>query len=348
MLALAALLEEVGLPDRASSTSSPPPHSGGVCEPLIRDPRLRKLTFTGSTAVGKVLVEQSAEQLLRVSMELGGNAPFLVFDDADLDAAVDGAMLAKMRNIGEACTAANRFLVHESVADEFAARLAERMGALTVGRRHRGRGRRRPAHHRARPATASHELVDDAVAGGATRAHRRRASRRARATSTRPRCSPTCRPTARVLARGDLRPGRARSRRSPTRTRRVQRPTTPSTAWSPTSSPATSPACSASARRWSSAWSGINHGHRLQPGRPVRRRQALRLRPRGRLRGHRGVPRDQVRRQRAVTAAVTTIDRRSPALHAEEEQRFVDLHPTSARLAAEPASTCSPACRCRG
>ena len=103
-------------------------------EPLIRDPRLRKLTFTGSTEVGRRLVEQSAEQLLRVSMELGGNAPFLVFDDADLDAAIDGAMLAKMRNIGEACTAANRFLVHESVAGEFARRLAERMGAMKIGR----------------------------------------------------------------------------------------------------------------------------------------------------------------------------------------------------------------------
>ena len=89
-------------------------------EPLIRDPRLRKLTFTGSTGVGRRLVEQSAEQLLRVSMELGGNAPFIVFEDADLDRAVDGAMLAKMRNIGEACTAANRFFVHESVAEEFA------------------------------------------------------------------------------------------------------------------------------------------------------------------------------------------------------------------------------------
>jgi hypothetical protein len=102
-------------------------------EPLIRDPRLRKLTFTGSTAIGRRLVEQSAEQLLRVSMELGGNAPFIVFEDADLDRAVDGAMLAKMRNIGEACTSANRFLVHESVAEEFSRRLAERMGALRVG-----------------------------------------------------------------------------------------------------------------------------------------------------------------------------------------------------------------------
>ena len=108
--------------------------SGAVIEPLLKDPRTRKLSFTGSTEVGRTLIEQSAEQVLRVSMELGGNAPFLVFEDADLDAAVEGAMLAKMRNVGEACTAANRFHVHESVAEEFAARLAERMGALKVGR----------------------------------------------------------------------------------------------------------------------------------------------------------------------------------------------------------------------
>jgi succinate-semialdehyde dehydrogenase/glutarate-semialdehyde dehydrogenase len=133
MFALAQILAEAGLPDGVLNivTTS---HTGQVMEPLIRDPRLRKLSFTGSTEVGKRLVEQSAEQLLRVSMELGGNAPFLVFADADLDAAVEGAMLAKMRNMGEACTAANRFLVHTSVADEFAARLAERMGALVVGR----------------------------------------------------------------------------------------------------------------------------------------------------------------------------------------------------------------------
>ena len=133
MYALADLLREAGLPEGVLSvvtTSS----SGKVMEPLIRDPRLRKLTFTGSTAVGRRLVEQSAEQLLRVSMELGGNAPFLVMADADLDAAVDGAMLAKMRNMGEACTAANRFIVHESVAAEFAQRMADRMAALRVGR----------------------------------------------------------------------------------------------------------------------------------------------------------------------------------------------------------------------
>ncbi|GAB3252810.1 NAD-dependent succinate-semialdehyde dehydrogenase [Kineosporia babensis] len=133
MYALAGLLAEAGLPDgvlNVISTSRTPE----VVEPLVRDHRLRKLSFTGSTPVGRKLVEQSATQLLRVSMELGGNAPFLVYPDADLDAAVDGAMLAKMRNIGEACTAANRFLVHEKVAEEFAARLAGRMGALKLGR----------------------------------------------------------------------------------------------------------------------------------------------------------------------------------------------------------------------
>jgi succinate-semialdehyde dehydrogenase/glutarate-semialdehyde dehydrogenase len=133
MYALAAILREAGLPDGVLGVITTS-RSGAVMEPLIRDPRVRKLTFTGSTAIGRRLVEQSAQQLLRVSMELGGNAPFLVMADADLDAAVDGAMLAKMRNMGEACTAANRFIVHESVAVEFGRRLAERMGALRVGR----------------------------------------------------------------------------------------------------------------------------------------------------------------------------------------------------------------------
>jgi len=103
-------------------------------EPLIKDPRTRKLSFTGSTEVGRKLIEESADQILRVSMELGGNAPFLVFEDADLDAAVEGAMIAKLRNIGEACTAANRFHVAEPVAEAFAAKLAERMRGLKVGR----------------------------------------------------------------------------------------------------------------------------------------------------------------------------------------------------------------------
>src|SRR5580692_1976153 len=133
MLALAKILEEAGLPAGVLNVITAR-SAGAVIEPLLKDPRTRKLSFTGSTEVGRTLIEQSAQQVLRVSMELGGNAPFLVFEDADLDAAVDGAMLAKMRNVGEACTAANRFHVHESVAADFARRLAERMGALKVGR----------------------------------------------------------------------------------------------------------------------------------------------------------------------------------------------------------------------
>jgi succinate-semialdehyde dehydrogenase/glutarate-semialdehyde dehydrogenase len=133
MLALAKILQDAGLPAGVLNVITAK-RSGAVIEPLLKDPRTRKLSFTGSTVVGRTLIEQSAEQVLRVSMELGGNAPFLVFEDADLDAAVEGAMLAKMRNVGEACTAANRFHVHESVADEFAGKLAERMGALKVGR----------------------------------------------------------------------------------------------------------------------------------------------------------------------------------------------------------------------
>jgi succinate-semialdehyde dehydrogenase/glutarate-semialdehyde dehydrogenase len=133
LLALAGIMQEAGLPDgvlNVVTTANPAP----VMEPMIRDGRARKLSFTGSTAVGRRLLEQCADQVMRTSMELGGNAPFLVFADADLDAAVDGAMQAKMRNIGEACTAANRFYVHSSVAGEFARRLGERMAALPIGR----------------------------------------------------------------------------------------------------------------------------------------------------------------------------------------------------------------------
>jgi len=133
MLALAGILEEAGLPGGVLNVITAK-SSGSIMQPLITDPRARKLSFTGSTPVGRTLIEQSAQQILRVSMELGGNAPFLVFEDADLDAAVDGAVIAKMRNVGEACTAANRFHVHESVAGDFAGRLAERLGAMKVGR----------------------------------------------------------------------------------------------------------------------------------------------------------------------------------------------------------------------
>lgn len=107
--------------------------ASAISDPLMEDPRLRKVSFTGSTPVGRQLLKKAADNVLRTSMELGGNAPFVVFEDADLDAAVEGAMGAKMRNIGEACTAANRFLVHESVAEEFGRRFAARIGAMTIG-----------------------------------------------------------------------------------------------------------------------------------------------------------------------------------------------------------------------
>ncbi|MGJ7906394.1 NAD-dependent succinate-semialdehyde dehydrogenase [Actinopolyspora sp. H202] len=133
MLALGEILTEAGLPPGVLNIITAR-HADEVMRPLITDPRARKLTFTGSTPVGRALIEQSAQQVLKTSMELGGNAPFLVFDDADVDAAVDGAMLAKMRNIGEACTAANRFYLHRDIAEEFTDKLTRRMRALRLGR----------------------------------------------------------------------------------------------------------------------------------------------------------------------------------------------------------------------
>jgi succinate-semialdehyde dehydrogenase/glutarate-semialdehyde dehydrogenase len=132
MLALVDILREAGVPDGAVNlvTTTDP---GGVMEPLIRSGKARKLSFTGSTKVGKVLLEQCADQVLRTSMELGGNAPFIVFADADLDEAVEGLMAAKMRNMGEACTAANRIFVHQEVHQEVGDRLAKRMAGLVVG-----------------------------------------------------------------------------------------------------------------------------------------------------------------------------------------------------------------------
>jgi succinate-semialdehyde dehydrogenase/glutarate-semialdehyde dehydrogenase len=133
MLMLAKILEEAGLPGgvlnlvTASSSSK-------TMAPLIEDPRLRKLSFTGSTEVGRKLMEQASGNLLRLSMELGGNAPFIVFEDANVDDAVKGALIAKMRNVGEACTAANRFHVAEPVAEQFAEKMAEKLGSMRVGR----------------------------------------------------------------------------------------------------------------------------------------------------------------------------------------------------------------------
>ncbi len=132
-LAFAGLLADAGLPPGVVNVITTT-DAARVTAAVMQDGRLRKLSFTGSTAVGKQLLRQAADGVLRTSMELGGNAPFLVFDDADLDKAVGGAMTAKFRNIGEACTAANRFLVHRSVAEEFTRRVTERVRDLRVGR----------------------------------------------------------------------------------------------------------------------------------------------------------------------------------------------------------------------
>jgi succinate-semialdehyde dehydrogenase/glutarate-semialdehyde dehydrogenase len=161
----ATVLQEAGLPagvlNIVNTTTA-----GAVTGPLIEDRRLRKLSFTGSTPVGRNLLAAASKNVLRTSMELGGNAPFLVFEDADLDAAVDGAMLAKLRNMGEACTAANRFIVHESVADRFAAALAERMEGMTTARGTEDESKLGPLIDQ-KSRDKVHELVTAAVGGGA-------------------------------------------------------------------------------------------------------------------------------------------------------------------------------------
>ena len=165
-LLFAKVLEEVGLPAgvlNVVQTSRP----SDVTGPIIKDARLRKLSFTGSTAVGKRLIADSADQVLKISMELGGNAPLIVFEDADLDKAVEGAMLAKLRNMGEACTAANRFIVHESVAAEFSKRVAEKMAGLKVSRGTEEGANIGPLIDE-KSRKGVHALVEDAVSKGAT------------------------------------------------------------------------------------------------------------------------------------------------------------------------------------
>ena len=162
----AQVLIEAGLPAGVLNVVATT-DAGGVTGPLVQDPRLRKLSFTGSTPVGKRLLADASTNVLRTSMELGGNAPFLVFEDADLDAAVECAMAAKLRNMGEACTAANRFLVHESVAAEFATRFAAKMAAMTLGRGTDPDTKVGPLID-AKSRDKVHSLVSDAVADGAT------------------------------------------------------------------------------------------------------------------------------------------------------------------------------------
>jgi succinate-semialdehyde dehydrogenase / glutarate-semialdehyde dehydrogenase len=132
MLALMPLLEEAGVPAGVVNVI-PSRRSGAVVSAMLHDPRVRVVSFTGSTEVGRKLLHEAADNVIKPAMELGGNAPFIVFEDADIDAAIEGAMIAKMRNMGEACTAANRFYVHEQVHDAFARKLTERMASLKMG-----------------------------------------------------------------------------------------------------------------------------------------------------------------------------------------------------------------------
>ena len=164
-LALARTLEQAGVPAGVVNVV-PGRRSGAIVSAMLHDPRVRKLSFTGSTEVGRILLKEAADQVVNCSMELGGNAPFVVFADADLDAAIDGAMIAKMRNGGEACTAANRLYVERSIAEEFSLRLTERMRRLAVGPGLDEQTQVGPLVN-AEAVAKVQELVDDAVAAGA-------------------------------------------------------------------------------------------------------------------------------------------------------------------------------------
>ena len=186
-LALMPILEAAGVPAGVVNVL-PSRRSGAVVGEMLKDMRVRVISFTGSTEVGRKLIHAAAENIVKPVMELGGNAPFIVFDDADIDAAVEGAMIAKMRNMGEACTSANRFYVHEQVHDAFVEKFAAKMQSPEARPWPRGRRRARARWSMPRPATRSSHLVEDAVSKGAT--VRRPAARppRARASTTRRPC----------------------------------------------------------------------------------------------------------------------------------------------------------------
>ena len=309
MLALAQVLAEAGLPDGVLNVVTTH-HSKVLSSTLMADERLRKVSFTGSTPVGKVLVRQSADQLQRVSMELGGNAPFIVFEDADVEAAVDGAMIAKMRNMGEACTAANRFLVHRSVAQQFGKLLAERMGALRTGRGQDAGTDVGPLIN-ADAVESVGRLVADAVADGADVF-----------------CGGSApegpgyfySPTVLIGVPADAR----------INSEEIFGPVAPITTFT-TDDEAIALANATEYGLASYVYTrdlartikvaeaaGVRdgrHQHRpdLQPRGTVRRREGERVRPRGWLRGHRGVPRHDVRRDPELTARVSGSVAAGPA-----------------------------------
>ena len=259
-------------------------------EPLFRDPRTRKLTFTGSTEVGRTLIDQAADQVLRISMELGGNAPFVVFDDADLDAAVEGAMVAKMRNIGEACTAANRFHVHERGGRGVRRDARRRMGALKVGRG-------------TEPGVQVGPLIDDAARDKVTELvdDARGRARGCWSEAARDGAGYFYEPTVLADVPDDA---RLRARRSSGRCAAIGIFDREEAIAAANDTPfgLVSYVYTRDLRAGRAGLRGARDrhdrpqpGHGLQPRRPVRRRQAVGLRPRGRARRHRRVPRDEVR-----------------------------------------------------
>ena len=235
-LAIAGLLAEAGVPDGVVNVL-PSRKSGAVVSAMLDDPRVRKLSFTGSTEVGRVLLREAAETVVNTSMELGGNAPFIIFEDADIDAAVEGALIAKMRNGGEACTAANRFYVHEAVADEFSRKFAARLDAMKVGP---GLDEGTDVGPLVNEPTRSKvaELVESAAADGGKVVTGGRAPDRSRLLLPADRHRPGALRRRHPRHR-DLRPGRARGPVRRRGRRRHAGPTTPSSAWSPTSTPVT-------------------------------------------------------------------------------------------------------------
>ena len=316
---------EAGLPTACSTSSPTTTPSDGQRADHRPTRGCASVSFTGSTEVGRKLVEQAADQCCSVSMELGGNAPFLVFDDADLDAAVDGAMLAKMRNMGEACTAANRFLVHDSRRRGVRRRLAERMGALTVGRgnddgvdvgplidekparqgRRAGRGRRRHGAPTCWPAGRRPDgpgyfyaptVLTDVAAG------RRVLSEEIFG------------PVAPITTFDD----RGRGHRA--------RPTTPSTAWSSYVYTRDLKRALRVSEALEFGMVGLNTGLVSNAAAPFGGVKAVGLRSRGRLRGHRGVPRDHVRGSEPLTG-----------MPQDEQVALVDEHGTVVGSAARQA-----------
>jgi succinate-semialdehyde dehydrogenase/glutarate-semialdehyde dehydrogenase len=250
-LYIAALMEQVGVPAGVVNVVTSD-RSGEVVDAALEDERVRKISFTGSTAVGRVLLKKAADRVIASSMELGGNDPFLVLADADVDAAVDGAMVAKMRNGGQACTAANRFLVHRDIAEEFATKLAARMGALKMGAGI-DEGVELGPMVSEKAVTSIADLVDRSIAG-----ERRRSSgasaRTGPASSTRRPSSPGWRPTRRSRPKRSSARSHPSSRSTPMK-KHSPSPMPPSTGWPVMSIVATSRTDYASASNSRSAWS---------------------------------------------------------------------------------------------